>query len=72
MNSQEVQTNIVVFDLAEDAPVADLFVAKAKDLGVLVLPFGHRTIRVVTHLDVSLSQCERAAEILVGIADWQT
>ena len=30
--------------------------------------FGPRTIRAVTHLDVSQEQCEQAAEILVKIA----
>jgi len=31
---------------------------------VLLFPFGARTLRAVTHLDVSAAQCERAATIL--------
>jgi threonine aldolase len=34
---------------------------------VLIFAFGPRTIRAVTHLDVSRPQCERAAEVLLEI-----
>ena len=63
-----VQTNILVFDLATDAPDAPTVVARARERGVLIFAFGPRTIRAVTHLDVSREQCECAAEILVEIA----
>jgi threonine aldolase len=62
-----VQTNILVFSLAPDAPDAATVVARARDLGVLVFAFGPRTVRAVTHLDLSREQCRRAAEILLGI-----
>ena len=64
-----VQTNILVFALAADAPDAPAVVARAQERGVLVFAFGPRTVRAVTHLDVSRAQCERAAEILVEIAE---
>jgi threonine aldolase len=64
-----VQTNIVVFSLAPGAPDAQAVVAGARERGVLIFAFGPRTIRAVTHLDVSIEQCERAAEILVEIAE---
>jgi threonine aldolase len=64
-----VQTNIVIFHLAEDAPAAEQVVARARDEGVLVFAFGPRTIRAVTHYDVSGEECERGAEILAWIAD---
>jgi threonine aldolase len=64
-----VQTNIVVFSLAEGAPDAETVVAAARARGVLVFAFGPRTIRAVTHLDVSGEQCARAAEILVELAE---
>ncbi len=60
-----VQTNIVVFHLAADAPDAATVVARAKERGVLLFAFGARTVRLVTHLDVTRAQCERAAQILV-------
>jgi threonine aldolase len=62
-----VQTNILVFDLADTAPDAETFVASAKEHGVLIFAFGPRTIRAVTHLDVSREECLRAAEIFLKI-----
>lgn len=64
-----VQTNIIVFALAPDAPDAPSIVAQARERGVLVFAFTPRTIRAVTHLDVSREQCERAAAILAGLID---
>lgn len=67
LDAHAVQTNIIVFNLTADAPDAPDLVARARDRGVLVIAFGPRTIRLVTHLDVSRSQCEQAADILVGL-----
>jgi threonine aldolase len=64
-----VQTNILIFDLAPEAPDGEAFVARAHERGVLVFAFGPRRIRAVTHLDVSREECERAAEILAQIAE---
>ena len=64
-----VQTNIIVFRLAGDAPDAPTLVARARERGVLIFGIGSRVIRVVTHLDVSRKQCDEAAEILAGIAE---
>jgi threonine aldolase len=64
-----VQTNIVVFSLARDAPDAALVVAAAREAGVLVVAFGPRTIRAVTHLDVTRDQVAEAAEHLVAAAE---
>jgi len=62
-----VQTNIVVFDLAPAAPDATTVVGRARERGVLIFAFGPRTIRAVTHLDVTREQCEQAAAILAEI-----
>ncbi len=59
-----VQTNIVVFRLREGAPDAALLVAQARERGVLLNAFAARTVRAVTHLDVSAAQAVRAAEVL--------
>jgi threonine aldolase len=64
-----VQTNIIVFGLAGDEPDAPTVVARARERGVLIFAMGPRTVRAVTHLDVSRTQCEEAAEILAGIAE---
>lgn len=48
-----VETNIVIFDMTEDAPLAADLVESLKAEGILVGAFGHRRIRVVTHIDVN-------------------
>jgi len=67
LDAYAVQTNIIVFNITAEAPDAPAIVARARDRGVLVIAFGPRTIRLVTHLDVSRSQCEQAADILLDI-----
>lgn len=62
-----VQTNIVVFQLRAGAPDAATLVAQARAQGVLVAAFGPRTVRAVTHLDVSAAQCDAAAERLARL-----
>lgn len=63
-----VQTNIVVFHLPATLPLdAPALSARAREQGVLVNAFGPRTVRAVTHLDVSRAQCERAADVLVAL-----
>ena len=63
-----VQTNILVFDLADGAPDAPTLVARAREQGVLIIAFGPRRLRAVTHLDVTRQECERAAHVLVKLA----
>jgi len=60
----ELETNIVVFHLRDGAPDAPTVVARAAERGVQVMAFGPRTVRAVTHLDVSRADCETAAEAL--------
>jgi len=64
-----VQTNIIVFSVSADAPDAATVVARARERGVLVFAFGVRTVRAVTHLDVTREQCDRAAQILIDVID---
>jgi len=64
-----VQTNILVFHLADNAADAPSVVARAKERGILIFAFGPRTIRAVTHLDVSCQQCERAADVILDIVE---
>ena len=63
-----LETNIVVFHLADGGPDAAEVVRRASDQGVLVLAFAARTVRAVTHLDVDSAACERAAETLAAAA----
>jgi threonine aldolase len=64
-----VQSNIVIFRMMEDGPDAAAIVARAQEVGVLVSAFGARIVRAVTHLDVSLDQCRRAADLLAKIIE---
>jgi len=58
-----VDTNIVVLD----RPDAGAYVAAARVEGVLVSAVGPRTVRLVTHLDVSAADAHRAAEVLARL-----
>jgi threonine aldolase len=60
-----VRTNIIVFHLAEGGPAAASVVARARELGVLVFAFADRTVRAVTHLDVSRADCITAGALLL-------
>jgi threonine aldolase len=62
-----VQTNIVVFRLAPGGPDAATLVAAARERGVLLNAFASRTVRAVTHLDVSATQVTHAGEILLEL-----
>ena len=64
-----VQTNIIVFHLKPGAPDAAAIVAAARARGVLVLAFAKRTLRAVTHLDVTRAQCLQAGAILREVID---
>lgn len=55
-------TNIVIFDLAENAPTAPDLVALLEADGILAGAFGARRIRLVTHLDVD----DAATDALCG------
>ena len=66
LDLDRLETNIVVFRLQDEAPDAATVVARARAEDVLVMAFGPRTVRAVTHLDVSRADCERAAEVLAA------
>jgi threonine aldolase len=62
-----VQSNIVIFRLADGAPDAATVVARAKERGVLVGAFAARTVRATTHLDVTSAQCRHAGDVLAAV-----
>ncbi len=55
-----VHTNIVIFDVSRTGMSASELAGKWKDKGVLSLPISDIRIRIVTHLDVTSDECERA------------
>ena len=65
LDPARVRTNIIVFGLAPSTPDAATVVTRAREVGVLVVAIGPRSIRAVTHLDVSRDDCIEASRILV-------
>lgn len=65
-----VQTNILVFSLADapGVPDAAAFVERCRTQGVLLNAFGPRVVRAVTHLDVDAEACSAAGAIMVEVA----
>lgn len=57
-----VETNIVVADISGLGITPVEFAEKIKNLAVWCVPFGKTTVRFVTHLDVSESDCKQALE----------
>jgi threonine aldolase len=60
IDPEEVQTNILVFDVVETAKTPAQLVAALKERGVLANAINAREIRIVTHKDVSRVDCEVA------------
>jgi threonine aldolase len=65
--SAQVETNIVLFDVANGGRASD-FVARAAEHGVLLNATGPSRVRAVTHQDVDRAQVERAIEALAHAA----
>ena len=61
VNLFPVETNIIIADLAADAPSAEQLVSKLREESIYIGAFGDKRIRIVTHLDVN----EQAADNLI-------
>jgi threonine aldolase len=65
-------TNIVLIELSDKmtpAPApAEALATALREQGVLCLATGARRLRLVTHLDVSRADCQRAAEVIADAA----
>jgi threonine aldolase len=59
-----LHTNIVVMNLSDDAPEISSIIKKARAEDILIGGLGPRTMRAVTHLDVTAEDCARAASVL--------
>ena len=65
VSAAEVETNIVIFKTAFDAPA---FVASLKERGLLASALKADTVRFVTHHDVNRVDCQAAAAIVAEVA----
>ncbi len=59
------ETNIVMLDLVRETDSSETVIPRLAQAGVLVVPFGLRRLRAVTHLDVSRGDVERAARLIM-------
>jgi threonine aldolase len=62
-----VETNIVVARVDEKVFAVEDFLSQLRANGVLAVPFGAGRARMVTHLDVSADDIERAGEALLAL-----
>ncbi len=60
IDPKHVETNIVIFDLANTMMTASQVTESMKKEGVLIHAFGKTQIRLVTHLDVTADDIEKA------------
>jgi threonine aldolase len=68
LDPDTVDTNIVFFSLADDAPMdAGTLAAKLADEGLLCHPLGGDSIRMVTHYHISDDDVSRAVEITAKV-----
>ncbi len=64
----EIDTNIVIFLVDPTLSTAAQFQAELKNEGVLVYAIGQQQVRMVTHLDVTETQCRTAGERIQKVA----
>ncbi len=62
----KVETNIILIDIIDDN-TSETILEKFKEANVWALPFDHKRIRMVTHLDVNRSDCEEALDRIKSI-----
>jgi threonine aldolase len=67
IDPEKVQTNILVFDIAEAKMKTGDFSARLKEHGVLANGISEREMRMVTHKDVSRADCQTALDIVKTI-----
>jgi threonine aldolase len=60
----EPETNIVMLDLVRERDTSDAVIPKLAARGVLVVSFGPKRLRAVTHLDVTNEDIDRAVAII--------
>jgi threonine aldolase len=59
----QVQTNIILVDLAERLGTAEAFAARLAECGVLALQFGPRRLRLVTWHEIGPREIERTVDV---------
>ena len=69
VNLLPVETNIIIADLAADAPSAKQLVSKLREESIHIGAFGDKRIRIVTHLDVNAQAADNLIAALSNYLD---
>ena len=67
INPQDVDTNIVIFEVIGHRLAPPAIVAALKQEGVLINAIGGNSFRAVTHLDISSAMTDEAGEIFTRV-----
>ena len=67
INPEEVETNILFFDVSPAERTADEVAAALRQRNVRVHPTARTRIRCVTHLDVTFEEIDRAVEAIAAV-----
>jgi threonine aldolase len=62
-----VKTNIVIFDVTNTKMNANELLGRLRDRGVIASGVSDSVVRLVTHMDVSRSDCEQAVDIIRSV-----
>jgi threonine aldolase len=62
LDPAKVQTNIVIFSVKPSGRSSSVFLEQLREHGVLAVPVDNDRVRMVTHLDVSRADIEKAAK----------
>ena len=60
----KVQTNIVIFDVSGTGMTSDEVLRRLRDQNVIGSAISDSIVRLVTHMDVTRTDCEQAVEIV--------
>ena len=63
----KVDTNIVLFEITDPSLTSEQAVARLRERGLWMVPFGPRTLRAIAHLDVDDAAIEKAGALLRGL-----
>ncbi|HMO15537.1 MAG TPA: GntG family PLP-dependent aldolase [Pirellulaceae bacterium] len=69
LEPNHVDTNIVIFRIDSQLGDAAKFCSLLQKNGVWMYPFSHCHVRAVTHLDISVTDCQKAGAIISRVAE---
>jgi threonine aldolase len=64
INPAEAETNIIIFEVNSSLFNVNEVIERLAENGVLMIPFGSKYVRAVTHLDISREKIKSAVKII--------